>query len=200
MFQGVVQVSSPRSKLKLLKTLAKEIPDQSRIQGLLRLIEDKQVGSDYAVAIISASLVERALETAIVSRFVPLSKEDRDGLFEFGYPLGDFAARIRFGAALGLYGADTFDDLQTIRGVRNQFAHSPTMREFSEPAIADVCSRFKVLDYVFGREPDRNPSDSPKANYIDACLQITWRLKGRLENPSEDDFPIVFPMSDGLLP
>ena len=72
-------------------------------RGLLRLIENQSLESDYAIAIVGASLIERALEVAILSRFVPMSKTDRGRLFEFEQPLGSFSARIRIGAALGLY-------------------------------------------------------------------------------------------------
>jgi hypothetical protein len=122
---------SKSSTLKHLKALAKEVPDERRIRGLLRRMENRNLGSDYAVAIIGASLIERALEAAILSRFVPLDKDDRSRLFGYEQkgPLADMAARIRMGAALGLYGAETFRDLEKIRHIRNVFAHSPSLRK-----------------------------------------------------------------------
>jgi hypothetical protein len=114
-------VSRSSETLEALKALAKEIPDDSRIRGQLRLIEDRHLGADYAIAIIGASLIERALETAIVARFVPLDtkagKALRKWLFSFQQkgPLADLGARSRFGLALGLYGERTFQDLEKIR-------------------------------------------------------------------------------------
>jgi hypothetical protein len=54
------------------------------------------------------------------------------------------AARNRMGAALGLYGPDTFKDLEKIRAVRNLFAHAPTLLGFDNKEIAQACSNFTV--------------------------------------------------------
>jgi hypothetical protein len=197
-------MTSKSSTLKRLKALAKTIPDEPIIRGLLRLIENRHTGSDYAVAIIGASMIERALEVAILSRFVVLTKDQRSRLFAYEQkgPLADFAARSRFGAALGLFGADTFEDLEKIRTIRNLFAHATTLHKFSDEAIAAACADFKVLTFVFREDPAGWPihTYSPKDNYVTVCIAISGRLRGRLENASEDDAPLIFQMSDRLLP
>ena len=188
------------STSKRRKAHAKEIPDEAHVRGLLRLIENQSLESDYAIAIVGASLIERALEVAILSRFVPMSKTDRGRLFEFEQPLGSFSARIRIGAALGLYGSFTCADLQTIKYVRNQFAHSPTLRKFSDDSIANACVQFKILDYIFRHEAPPKPPYPPRANYIDVCIQISGRLRGRLENVFKEPNRPTFPMADEILP
>ena len=148
-------MTSKTSTLKRLRALAKTIPDEPVIRGLLRVIENRHTGSDYAVAIIGASMIERALEVAILSRFVSLTKDQRNLLFAYEQrgPLADFAARGRFGAALGLFGADTFEDLEKIRMIRNLFAHATTLHKFSDEPIAEACADFKVLAFVFREDP-----------------------------------------------
>jgi hypothetical protein len=186
-----------------LNALAKEIPDESKIRGLLRVIENRHIGSDYAVAIIGSSLVERALEAAILARFVPLGKGDRNLMFSFQQkgPLADLGARSRFGLALGLYGKPTYQDLEKIRRVRNVFAHATTLRKFTDGPIARVCSEFNVTEFVFAHEPASAQREPPRGAYITACLQIAGRLKARLENTVEQGaLSISFPMADGILP
>lgn len=188
--------------LESLKALAEEIPDDARIRGLLRVIENRHLGSDYAVAIIAASLVERALHAALLGRFVPLGPKDRNWLFSYREkgPMADLGARSRFGLILGLYGKPTFDDLEKIRKIRNLFAHSPSLRKFSYRPIARECQRFNVNDFVFRHEAATKHRETPQGSYVSACLQIAGRLKGRLEAMAESDEPVSFPMSDGLLP
>jgi Mannitol repressor len=193
---------SRSATFEALNALAKEIPEDSKIRGLLRIIESRHLGSDYAIAIIGASLVERALEAAILARFVPLGDRDRNWMFSFQEkgPLADLGARSRFGLALGLYGEPTFKDLEKIRRVRNLFAHSPALRKFSEKPIARACAQFNVSDFVFRHEQGTEHQEPPPASYVTACLHIAGRLKGRLENASEENGSISFPMSDSLLP
>jgi hypothetical protein len=198
-------MASPSEIFATLKALAKEIPDDSRIRGLLRLIENRHLGSDYAIATIGASLIERALEAAIVSRFVPFDtktgKSLRKWLFSFQQkgPLADLGARSRFGLVLGLYGEPTFEDLEKIRTVRNLFAHSPSLRKFSDRPIARACMQFNVTDFVFRHEPARQ--EPPQGAYVTVCLQIASRLKGRLESASDENgSDLNFPKDDRLLP
>jgi hypothetical protein len=167
----------------------------------LRGIENRHTGSDYAVAIIGSSIVERALEVALLSRFVPLNKDEVDRLFSYDTngPLANFGARSRMGVALGLFGGATFEDLEKIRNIRNLFAHATTLHKFSDQAIAEVCRGFRVLDFIFRDDIDVNYTPSGKDNYVTVCLAIAGRLRSRLENASEDE-GIVFPMSDGALP
>ena len=61
------------STIKRLKKLAEEIPQEETIRGLLRVLEDKPIGSTHPVTLIGASLVERALEAAFLSRLVPMN-------------------------------------------------------------------------------------------------------------------------------
>ena len=194
------QMAATSSTSKRLKALAKEIPDEAHVRGLLRFIEHQRLQSDYAVAIVGASLIERALEVAILSRFVPVSNDERGRLFDYKSPLGSFSARIRIGAALGLYGPVTFADLEIIRNVRNQFAHSPVLRTFSDVPIAKSCGKLKLLDFIFRHEPRPEPAHPLKANYIDVCLHISGRLRARLDNVFEERVPPAFPMSDAILP
>jgi hypothetical protein len=85
-----------------LKVLAKEIPEERHIRGVLRLIETRHVGSDYVVAIIGASMIDRALEAAIVSRFVALNKDDRNRLFEQTRTIGRFGTAEPYSDGAGL--------------------------------------------------------------------------------------------------
>jgi Mannitol repressor len=184
--------------LRRLKALAKEIPDEAQIRGLLRVIESRHLGSDYAVAVIGASLVERALEVAILARFIPFGEDHRNRLFSFEQkgPLADLAARTRLGLALGLYGDPTFQDLEKIRTIRNSFAHSPSLLSFADEAVAQACSQFNVLDFVF-RDATDPPGfkEPPRSSYVSVCLQIAGRLRARIESTQ-----VNFPKDDGVLP
>jgi hypothetical protein len=124
-----------------LKILAKEIPDDRATQALLHGLNMHESDFvDRSVAIIGSSLVEKALEIAILGKFIPLGDEARKRLFEYEHrgPLCDFSARIKVAGALDLIGPKTQADLDLLREVRNAFAHSPTLLKFSTPEVGEM--------------------------------------------------------------
>ena len=54
----------------------------------------------------------------------------------FNAPLGTFSARVKMAYALGLIAEDQYADLEHLRKIRNEFAHSWKLISFSEPRIA----------------------------------------------------------------
>src|SRR5688572_7702181 len=82
--------------------------------------------SDRAAVIISAAMLEDALETMLRSRLVPVAAQS-DSLFDGAYaPISTFSAKIdvafRFGLISGLFAKS----LHLVRRVRNDFAHNVT--------------------------------------------------------------------------
>jgi DNA-binding MltR family transcriptional regulator len=162
-----------------LKKLAKRIPDERFVRGILRTLQNRHTVSDYPVAIVGSSMIERALRIAILSRFIPLQADEENKLFEFDQkgPIADLAMRIRIARALGLFGTNTFQDLEKIRHIRNLFAHSPDIITFAEKDITEACAFFHALQTA---SPDTTWTGTPKGNYIGACLAISSRLRARI--------------------
>ena len=97
-------------------------------------------GTDRSSALLGAALVDTTLRHAIRSRFVAMDEAGYRTLFlEPTAPLSSFAARIKLGRAIGIYGPHYNGMLDTIRRVRNAFAHSVIPLEFSHEAISDEC-------------------------------------------------------------
>lgn len=105
------------------------------VDAALKQLDDS---NDRAVAIVGATLVEAALEDAIVSRLLPMSSNHRKALFESDSSY-TFAGKIDLGLSLGLYGKETKLDLHRIKKIRNEFAHN-IERDFSHSRIAPICA------------------------------------------------------------
>jgi hypothetical protein len=116
------------------------------LQALRRLIKSKRVGDDawniidrlrsaenpdsYAdrsAALICGVILDQALQEAISTHFVPLGTVEKTKLFDGDHEreaiLGSYYSRIYVGYALRIFGARTLQDLNTIRSIRNAFAH-----------------------------------------------------------------------------
>src|SRR5437762_3580943 len=78
---------------------------------------------DRGTALIAAAWLDDSLELRIRAAFRP-NKGTADELFDG--PLATFAARIKFAYLMGLIEPFARSDLDRIRRIRNEFAHSRT--------------------------------------------------------------------------
>ena len=97
--------------------------------------------------LISVSYLERQLKE-IVSAFLCEGDASARLLEGFNAPLGTLAARTAAAAALGLISGREYRELETIRKIRNQFAHDHRTG-FSDQGIVDRCRNlaFSAKDY-----------------------------------------------------
>ena len=168
--------SRPR-RSNYVKKLAKEIPDEKKMRALLATLgADGSQLADYAVALIGSTLIEGALETAIIARFRPLDQDERRALFSFekNGPLADLAARIKIAYALEIFGPETRDDLESIRRIRNEFAHHLAVLSFATPEIAAQCKEPHVVDTL---EFSRLDPRGPRNRYIYCAATIARKLR-----------------------
>ncbi|MGM4967818.1 MltR family transcriptional regulator [Tardiphaga sp. 1201_B9_N1_1] len=94
------------------------------------------------------------------------------GLFEGEAPLSSFSAKIKIGYALGLYGKIVRDDLDTIRTVRNAFAHSTVHLDFKTPAVSVVCNRLKLYGAIISLDTN-NERRSASAQFTVISQALT---------------------------
>ena len=106
--------------------------------------------SDRAVAILVVAHFENCLRGAIIEKFVDLSNELRDKIFEGNGPLSTFAAKMDIACALGVYDKKTLTDLRKIKNIRNDFAHSSEPIDFDHKGIVDRCQNIDILKTAQG--------------------------------------------------
>ncbi|MDB5321342.1 MAG: putative mannitol operon repressor [Phycisphaerales bacterium] len=68
-----------------------------------------------------------------------------DALLESQGPLGTFSSRINLVYALGLIRDDQLADLNTLRKIRNEFAHSHKALSFDVQPICDLCDNLNQI-------------------------------------------------------
>lgn len=185
----VTEVSKAAKKLtpkQRLRQLADAIPSDSETHAIMLALESQQHAfGDYAIAIICAGVVERALEAVILTRFVGLNKDECNGLFSYNCngPLNDLSARIKVAYALGIFGPKTRDDLEHIRQIRNAFAHSLNLLRFEAAEVSEICAllhtatTIKLMDRMMLAvgEPE-----SPRGRYVETTLTLAGRLTGTI--------------------
>ena len=97
--------------------------------------------SDRACAVLGAALLDAKLEDLFRRRLSCF----KDELLDSTRPIGTFSARIRLARALAWINDDVCHDLDIIRNIRNDFAHSfDHGLAFSDKLISARCTSLKI--------------------------------------------------------
>lgn len=154
--------------------MTKSITDVDLDEFSVRMAKE----SDRACAIVSAALVDAKLEVLFRVRLLA----EHDGLLGPAKALGDFGTRILLAHALGWISADARADLNQVRKVRNEFAHSFDHElTFDDARISNWCRELKTAKaYLDGFEvaasrPGRNISSQSIYAMRDATTSSRWR-------------------------
>ena len=97
--------------------------------------------TDRACAVLGAAYLDGCLERVLRQNLA--NREDiHERLFDMNGPLSTFSGKILVFRALDWIDKDTFDDLDSLRSIRNAFAHNfDHSLSFTENAISAKCLR-----------------------------------------------------------
>lgn len=129
--------------------------------------------SDRAVAILGASMLEAALESALRRSLVEHSVARN--LFGRQGPLSTFAAKSDIAFAMGILSEWERRDLDRIRRVRNHFAHELRARSFDEQPASQLCDALFMAE--FGRARGARKSNR-RADFTATCGLLAALLSG----------------------
>lgn len=129
-----------------LSNLSQDLPSEDEFEQIFRELVTQ---TDRAAALMAGAFLDRSLRLAIMCRFVQMSKNDEKHLFEGDTaPLGTFSAMIKVGKAVGIYGNKTRQQIDSIRAVRNAFAHALKPISFAHPDLIKECTKLDSGPYV----------------------------------------------------
>ena len=180
---------STLSKKKVKKSLRKLINRQGTEAETLNYFQETLTGfggmgvgaggnrNDRGAAILLATNFETSLRIAI-ERKLSIPEKHRVMLFEDeAAPLRDFAAKIRLGYAIGLFGDETKESLDFIRLIRNAFAHAPSPVRFSTSEIVNACAFLEVPVKVGEAENQTDTSVTGRERFRVVCERIAAALR-----------------------
>ena len=175
-------------------------------------MKEVQQGNDRATAILGAVYLDEYLREYLESVLVE-EKSLSDEIVGPEKPLGSFSARIRMAYALGLLSKEVYKDLNTIRNVRNVFAHGLYEASFSHPDIKAHCqtlvtprqalpgvkddpeprgmytmSVVLILQYLFLKN---NDSEKPHSTVPDDTALIRYKIVSDDEQGSRSSLEVL---------
>jgi len=95
--------------------------------------------SDRGCALFAAAYLDKALADLLKSFLVKHKKLDEE-MFGSQSPAGSFSSRIKLAYYLGKIASSERRDLDTIRSIRNEFAHHVELLSFEDQSIRDRCA------------------------------------------------------------
>jgi len=180
--------SGSRGKKRVtLKSLSRE---GLRLDELEAWGKEVSGGTDMACALVIAAHIDHTLRAVILAYLKPLAKDEQEALFEsLGAPLTGLHSRILMTAAIAGLDKPYVEILQSIRRIRNEFAHAPRSVDFSNPLISD-----EVEKVIAPRMPTPMDGVASRAVFVAASLVTLLRLynlaiegmRKRPPQPSDD--------------
>jgi hypothetical protein len=140
---------------KAEQALRKLTRQESAMHHYLDYIEQIKPDTNHRGAcLMQTANVETALDTAI-TQFLRLDDDSR--LLEDENFFSSFSRKIELGYALTIYGRQTKSNLNTIRHIRNAFAHAKIPVTFDTPEVAAVCAQLEILPILAPRVVRKEP-------------------------------------------
>ena len=135
-----------------------------------------QEETDRGAALVGASLIDTRLERLLCSHLAE-RKIAEDLVTSGNAPLGTLSARAKICFCLGLITELEFHEKNTIRRIRNEFAHGVHGVSFSTQMIRDLCNNLKA------NTPDgARFNGSPRQLFINSVVLLSMALWYRPEH------------------
>jgi hypothetical protein len=147
-------------------------------------------GSARATVLMLCAVLETCLTIFLRDRMRPsLNSDDDRRLFDSGGSLRDLSAKTIIGYAFNFFGPETKHDIDLIRLLRNEFAHSRRAFGFSTPQVTEFCTHLRSPDWPgviiphsylnSARHEDLSSyldKTNPRTRYAMACHNISEHL------------------------
>lgn len=145
------------------------------------LMEEFKKETDRGAAILTVSLIEDALSNLLKKYFVPVVNEDRllEGAFA---PLSTLDSKIQITQRLGLISTRFAKDLNLIKKIRNEFAHTVHSSDFDTGKIKNLLTNLTSSSKIVqGMEELKFYPDGARGDFLKIANIIIYHLHEMIE-------------------
>lgn len=158
-------------------------------EAINKFLQEFQKESDRASAILGVCYLDKCVDTLLKYYFISDSKYISKNIIGStpGVVLDSFSKKVKVAYAVGLLRQEEFDDLESIRKIRNDFAHGLHGLSFESQTIRDKCQNLKIAQSAIGGPLiEAKYTDSPRFRYILSVAIIghfmNYRAKNEIKN------------------
>ncbi len=113
------------------------------IKYFCEFLGEFQKETDRGAALVGAALIDSRIERLLLSHFAD-ERIAQDLLNGGNAPLGSFSARLKMAYGLGLITELEYKECDTIRKIRNEFAHQVHGLTFLAPKLTDLTNNLRA--------------------------------------------------------
>jgi hypothetical protein len=162
--------------------LSRTPPTREELHQVMDLITAP--ADPIATAVLGAALVEYELEKQIRKRFKRSDDTFWKEMTGDKGPVGTFSSQIVVGYAMRVYDEKMRDALDTVRVIRNQFAHAKRQLDFGEQLIINELHKVQLRPAIIRKHLKGDPKNvAGRYAYVSLCLDIYTRFV-RMDNKS----------------
>lgn len=130
------------SNRQRLRDLSRSMPATPEID---RMMDELRGGNDMAVALLAGSFLEVELERLLIAKMHDTDTALRAALFLNRGPLADMHSKILVAHAFGVITGPMASELQSLRAIRNSFAHARVPLTFDHSLVAKEVADLKTV-------------------------------------------------------
>lgn len=182
-------MSSPRNRGKKRPKLRdySHLTLSAEEKDALRAVAESGDEQPMVIAILGCILVEHELDILLRAKFRKRDERTWQVLIDERGPLRSFSTKITTAWALGICDDKLKHDLDVVRAIRNAFAHSRKLLDFTDPLIVAELASSRLIRAKF-RKYLRDPMPTEimgRAAFIMVCLKLQTALIRRQARPAK---------------
>ncbi|WP_098743521.1 MltR family transcriptional regulator [Paenibacillus sp. EZ-K15] len=181
--------------------------------SLLKFRRSLTPESDRGCALLAVAFLDNLIQKLLQKYFID-NKQVVDNIFTGTGALSSFSSRIELAYLLGLISPDTRRDLNLLRKIRNEFAHSMEILSFQDQRIEARCKElknniqtdeqdarsmfvttvFRIAGIIFGetllinkKNQKENEGVDKSAQMMTEILSMTLDRVNQIENSEKED-------------
>lgn len=146
-----------------------------KINMFSKFLKEFQSESDRGAAILGASMLDEKLK-AVTKSFLIDCKQSKELIEGYNAALGTFSSRLNLCFAMGLLSQNEYEDCNTIRKIRNDFAHKFELDfSFSDKRISSLC--WNLHANLPGEKEDFK--DKPRFIFVNGVISLymSWMYR-----------------------
>jgi DNA-binding MltR family transcriptional regulator len=135
--------------------------------------------SDRGCVLVGAAILEQRLEDIFRQQFAinQIPSKIQSDLFNSNGPLSTFSSKIKLAYSFGLIDKSVFQDLETIRKVRNEFAHTSEQVDFTNHSMSKNIEALHCVKQFDGKFQRFNLKESAKRKFETKNIPIEFQLR-----------------------
>lgn len=192
--------------------MASPVSFDDALERITSVTEEFKSSTDRATAIVAGAFLDDILGS-VLQAFMLIDPGSDTALFANNGPLSTFSAKITLAYRLGIISEGERSDLETVRKIRNRFAHEVNLNSFSDQSTRDLCRNLETPIQMLSLDKEANlitsaegllaakaPMDNPKAIFQEAIVHIMVKLGGRLATAMQSRRTVAAEFTDAHEP